>query len=142
MQTQIPLTAIPDLIISDKDVRNAQSSIPIFTIDKAVAPGSFSRGSLVTLIRVTSGLPLGTIRFRSLEEHIELTVNGRHIRMKEDGQLVATIKDNILYCESIGLTEDAVDEIVLSAVAMIIKSRKVRTDSDAVGEVVSALAGE
>ncbi|KAK3726098.1 hypothetical protein LTR37_000246 [Vermiconidia calcicola] len=128
--------------MSDKDVRNAQSSIPIFTIDKSVAPGSFSRGSLVTLIRANSGLPLGTIRFRSLEEHIELTVNGRQTRMKEDGQRIATIKDNVLFCEDIGLTEAAVDEIVLSAVAMIIKSRKVRTESDAVGEVVSALAGE
>lgn len=178
---QQPFTSIPWLLITETDVRSSQTQRPIFRIDKSAAPGSKSKKSLLTLGRSDTGVILGTVRFRSMESYMELSVNSQTAKIKEDGLIsfryyfqptfasdskwywadnddgglklsdgkkgstIASVNSNILVVEqSNGLTEAAVDEIVLTAVAMMEKKRR-RKKSDkleeGIGEIVGAVTG-
>jgi hypothetical protein len=172
--------AVPWLLIDDKEVRSSTTNAPLFAVTRSAAPGSLSSKSLITLTRVATGAPLGTVRFRSSSDSIELTVNGAITKMKNDtvmhtklsfqpttfsharwywkqgkegvtltdgkdgGLTLAKINGSTLVVENLGLPEAAVDEIVLSAVAMLAKIKKLGKEAEAaegVGEVISALAG-
>ena len=139
------------------------------SIDKSGAPGSASKNSLLTLIRVKTGLPLGTVRFKSMESSLELSIKDKTFKIKEDGVISfrlnfnptfaqeskwwwsenddeglklmdgkkgatnATINSNMLMVEqTMGLTEAAIDEVVLTAVAMAERRRR-RKKHDAEG---------
>lgn len=177
LQSQ-PLQNIAIMMIMSSEVRSAQTNTPIFIITKAAAPGSMSKKSLVTLIRPSTSQTMGTIRFKSLETSIKLTVNGQSTRLKEDGvvsfrysfiptsnpgakwwwtedggelkltdgkkggQTIATVSGNLLACEqSIGLTEAAVDEVVVSAVAAFTKNGRDKEDEGIIGEVLGGVLG-
>lgn len=135
----------------------------------------------MTLVRINTGLPLGSIRFKSMESSLELSIGDRKFKIKEHGLIsfryyfnptfapeskwwwnenddealkltdgkkgatIATINSNMLIIEqTLGLTEAAIDEVVLTAVAMAEKRRR-RKKHDAegggIGEIVGAITG-
>ncbi|KAK5165706.1 uncharacterized protein LTR77_008629 [Saxophila tyrrhenica] len=62
----------------------------------------------------------------------------------KNGRLLATVEGKTLVCENVGLPEAAVDEVVLSAVAVLIKKKRLGKEREAVegfGELAGALAG-
>ena len=61
---------------------------------------------------------------------------------KDGGQLLATVSGTMIICEqNLGLPEGIVDEIVVSAVAAMVKKGKDKEGLEAAGELVGALAG-
>ena len=158
----------------------------LFRINLSTAPGSMSSKSLVTVVRTTTRLPLGTVRFHSMDEEvIDLTINGRGTKLKDDvmfgfrwyfkptsfprikwwwtkgkanglrladdkegGQTIATLTGDVLVVEPIGLSEPAVDEVVLAAVAIWEQRRRKDKDNDqavegldAIGQIAGAIGG-
>lgn len=82
----MPIGNIPMMMISSKEVRSAQTNMPLFEIHKTSEPWSLSSKSVLTLVRPGSRQLFGTIRYHSkLSESIEITVNGRITKLKEDG---------------------------------------------------------
>lgn len=81
----MPIGSIPMMMITSTEVRSAQTNTPIFAISKSSARASLSGKSFLTLVRPVTGQMLGTIRYHStLSESIELTVNGRITKLKQD----------------------------------------------------------
>ena len=62
----------------------------------------------------------------------------------KEGRLLAKVEGSTLICEDLGFPEAVVDEIVLSAVAVLVKKKKLGKQAEgleAAAEVVRALAG-
>ncbi len=62
----------------------------------------------------------------------------------KNGPTLATLTEKTLVCENVGLTEAAVDEIVLTVVASLVKQKKLGKDAkaaDGAAEIISAIAG-
>lgn len=67
-------------------VFNSATNYPLFRLDSSAAAGSLSSSSLVTVVRTANGLPLGNVRYHSLDDsRIDLSINGRETKLKNDG---------------------------------------------------------
>lgn len=77
---------IPMMMITSTEIRSAQTNMPIFLIEKS-SGGLLSGNALRTIVQPGTGQPMGTYRFSSLSESVEITVNGRATKMKEDGHI-------------------------------------------------------
>ena len=185
-QSQASIPFVPPMRITKTQVLNSQTNYPMFRINVSASASSLSSSSLVTVVRTATGLPLGTVRYHSLDdERIDLTIGGCETKMRRDGfsrerwavkpiafpdmkwwwikakpgglnlmdakdggQTVAVLTGDTVIVEPIGLSEAAVDEVVLASVAIVeFGRRKGEEDQaaieslDVIGNIVGAIGG-